>query len=101
MNLLTFYYRFANIDYVVVLTVKRVRVVQIVLTFNVNCQYSKKFREQMKEFPLDMQIDENTIIEFAISSWHINAHRADCRADFGLSFHDGVGRTCGEEVEVA
>ena len=55
----------------------------------------------MEEFPLNMQIDEYTIIEFAISSWHINAHRADCRADFGLSFRDGVGQTCGEEVEVA
>ena len=78
--------------------------VQIILTFDVNCQYSKKFWEWMKEFPLDMQIDENTIIEFAIPrnpSWHINAHGADCRADFGLSFCDGVGQTCGEEVEVA
>ena len=39
-------------------------------------------------------------MEFAIPSWHINAHGADCRADFGLSYRDGVGRTCGEEVEV-
>ena len=72
MNFLPFYYRFANIDYVVVSTVKGVRVVWIVLTFDVNCQYSKKFWEQMKEFPLDMQIDENMIIEFAIPSWHIS-----------------------------
>jgi hypothetical protein len=55
----------------------------------------------MKEFPLEMQIDEETIVEFVIPSWHINAHGADCRADFGLSFRDGVGRTCGEEVEGA
>ena len=48
-----------------------------------------------------MWIDEETVVEFAIPSWHINAHGADCRADFGLSFRDGVGRTCGEEVEVA
>ena len=44
-----------------------------------------------------MQIDEETLVEFAIPSWHINAHGADCQADFGLSFHDGVGQT---EVEV-
>ena len=47
-----------------------------------------------------MWIDEETVIEFAIPSWHINAHGTDCRADFGLSYRDGVGRTCGEEVEV-
>ena len=54
----------------------------------------------MKDFPLHMWIDEETVVEFAIPSWHINAHGADCRADFGLSYRDGVGRTCGEEVEV-
>ena len=75
--------------------------VQIILTFDVNCQYSKKFWERMKDFPLEMQIDEETIVEFAIPSWHINAHGAGCRADFGLSFRDGVGCTCGEEVEVS
>ena len=53
----------------------------------------------MKTLPSDMQIKEDTVIEFAIPSWHINAHGADCRANFGLSFRDGVGRTCGEEVE--
>ena len=48
-----------------------------------------------------MQIDKETKVEFVIPSWHINAHGADCRADFGLSFRDGVGHTCGEEVEIA
>ena len=38
-----------------------------------------------------MQIDEETVVEFAILSWHINAHGSDCCADFGLSFQDGVG----------
>ena len=47
-----------------------------------------------------MQIDEETVVEFAIPSWHINAHGSNCCADFGLSFWDGVGQTCGEEVEV-
>ena len=99
-HLLTFYYRFANIDYVVLSAAKGIRVIRIVLTFDVNCQYSKKFWERMKDFPSEMWIDEETVVEFAIPSWHINAHGADCRADFGLSYRDGVGRTCGEEVEV-
>ena len=53
----------------------------------------------MKKFPLEMQIKEDTVVEFAIPSWHINAHGANCHANFGLSFWDGVGHTCGEEVE--
>jgi Kyakuja-Dileera-Zisupton transposase len=65
---------------------KGVRLSQIVLTFDINCQYLKKFWKQIKKFPLEMQIDKEMVVEFAISSWHINAHGANCRADFGLSF---------------
>ena len=53
----------------------------------------------MKTFPPELQIKEDTVIEFTIPSWHINAHGANCHADFGLSFRNGVGCTCGEEVE--
>ena len=49
---------------------------------------------------MELQINKEMIVEFAIPSWHINAHGPDCRADFGLNFQDRVGRTCGEEVEV-
>jgi hypothetical protein len=100
-RILTFHNRFCNIDYVVLSSVKGERLPRIVFTFDIGCQYSKKFWERMKKFPLEMQINEETTIEFAIPSWHINAHGADCRANFGLSFREGVGRTCGEEVETA
>ena len=70
------------------------------MTFDIGCQYSKKFWEQVKKFPLEMQMSEDTVIKFAIPSWHINAHGPDCYANFGLSFWDGVSCTCGEEVEV-
>jgi len=98
--MLTFNHRFCNVDYTVLSSIKGVRLHRIILTFDVGCQYSKKFSDRMKEFPLEMQIDEETVVEFAIPSWHTNAHGADCHADFGLSFRDGVGRTFGEEVEV-
>jgi Kyakuja-Dileera-Zisupton transposase len=80
--------------------IKGVRLSWIVLNFDINCQYLKKFWKQIKEFPLEMQIDKKTVVEFALPSWHINAHGANCHADFGLSFQDGVGCTCGKEVEI-
>lgn len=95
----TCFNRFCNIDYVVLSSVKGENYSRIVFTSDIGCQYSKKFKDRMEKFPLDMQIPSNTIIEFAVPSWHINAHGPDCRANFGLSFRDGVGRTCGEEVE--
>ncbi|KAF8221307.1 hypothetical protein L208DRAFT_1533436 [Tricholoma matsutake] len=53
----------------------------------------------MSKFSPELQLSKGTIIEFGVPSWHINAHGPDCQADFGLGFRDGVGRTCGEEVE--
>ena len=55
----------------------------------------------MKSFPKDMQITNDTIVDFAIPSWHINGHGQDCQANFGLGFCEGVGRTCGEEIEAS
>ncbi|KAF8230998.1 hypothetical protein L208DRAFT_1053501, partial [Tricholoma matsutake] len=53
----------------------------------------------MSKFSPELQLSKGAIIEFGVPSWHINAHGPDCQADFGLGFQDGVGRTCGEEVE--
>ncbi|KAF8231606.1 hypothetical protein L208DRAFT_1276280, partial [Tricholoma matsutake] len=53
----------------------------------------------MSKFPPELQLSKGTVIEFGIPSWHINAHGPNCQADFGLGFWDGVGCTCGEEVE--
>jgi Kyakuja-Dileera-Zisupton transposase len=93
--------RFCNIDYVVLSSLKGEHFHRIVFTYDIGCQYSKNFLERMKAFPSEMHIPKDTLIEFAVPSWHINAHGADCRANFGLSFREGVGRTCGEEIEAA
>lgn len=86
-------------DYTVLSSIKGEHLCHIVLTSDIGCQYSKKFLQRMKDFPAEMQINKDTIVEFAVPSWHINAHGADCQADFGLGYRVGVGRTCGEEIE--
>ena len=91
--------RFCNIDYVILSSIKGEAFSRIVLTYDIGCQYSKKFDQRMSKFLPEVQLSKGTIIEFGVPSWHINAHGPDCQADFGLGFRDGVGRTCGEEVE--
>ena len=93
------YGRFCNVDYTVLSSVKGEQLDHIVLTFDIGCQYSKKFSQRVGDFPADMQISKNAVIEFAVPSWHINAHGADCCTNFGLSYRTGVGCTCGEEIE--
>jgi len=98
-DLVHYFSRFSNIDYVVLSAVKGEKLKHIVFTSDIGCQYSKKFQHCMMDFPDDMQIDTDTTVEFGVPSWHISAHGADCRASFGLNYREGVGRTCGEEIE--
>ena len=55
----------------------------------------------MEDFPALMQINEQTKIEVGIPSWHINGHGPSCCSNFSLGYMEGVGRTCGEEVETS
>lgn len=54
----------------------------------------------MAEFPEDMRVADSTEVRTAIPSWHIEDHGPQCRRDFNLAYMKGVGRTCGEEVEI-
>lgn len=54
----------------------------------------------MLEFPERMRISDSTEVKTAIPSWHINGHGSSCRTKFCLGYTKGVGRTCGEEVEI-
>jgi hypothetical protein len=89
------------VDYVVLSSVQDEQLNHIVITYDIGCQYSKKFLHRMNNFPANMRIHPDTLVEFAIPSWHINSHGPDCRANFGLSYRHGVGRTCGEEIETS
>ncbi len=74
-------------------------VYRIVLTYDIACQWSKKFRTRLEDFPPEMQISETTLVDVAVPGWHINGHGETCRNNFNLSYMEGVGRTIGEDVE--
>lgn len=54
----------------------------------------------MLEFPENMRIPESTEIKTAVPSWHILDHGSFCKTNFNIGYTKGVGRTCGEEVEI-
>jgi hypothetical protein len=91
--------RYCNMDFIVLSTLAGVKLPCVVLPYDIGCQYSKSFMCHMEEFPDDMKIDLNTQVDIGIPGWHINRHGLDCKANFNLSFMDGIGQTCGEEVE--
>ena len=94
--------RYSNMDYVILSALLGVTLPHIILTYNITCQWSKKFEKRMVEgFPPHMRISNQIQIDTAIPSWHINGHRQSCRQNFCLGYMKGAGQTCGEEVEVS
>jgi hypothetical protein len=91
--------RYCNMDFIVLSTLAGVKLPRVILPYDIGCQYLQNFTRRMEEFPDDMKIDPNTQIDIGIPGWHINGHGPDCKANFNLSFMDGIGQTCGEEVE--
>jgi hypothetical protein len=85
-------------DYVILSSLAGVKLQRIVITYDIGCQWSKNFRRRVEEFPSDLKLDPAMVVEVGIPSWHINGHGDNCKI-FSLSYMDGVGRTCGEEVE--
>jgi hypothetical protein len=85
-------------DYIVLSSLAGVKLPRVVITYDIGCQWSKNLWRRMEEFPDDLKLDPSMSIEIGIPNWHINGHGENCKI-FGLSYMDGVGRTCGEEVE--
>ncbi|KAM6489975.1 hypothetical protein JOM56_014554 [Amanita muscaria] len=94
--------RYSNMDYIILSALLGVTLPRVILTYDIACQWSKKFEKRMVEgFPPHMRISNQTRIDTAIPSWHINGHGQSCRQNFCLGYMKGAGRTCGEEVEVS
>ena len=92
-------FRYCNMDFIIFAALASIILPWIFITYDIGCQWSKKFRSRMSYFPEQMQIEPSTKVDIAIPSWHINSHRQRCRKEFCLGYMRGAGRTCGEEVE--
>ena len=86
-------------DYIILSALVGVTLLRIVITYDIACQWIKNFLRGMEAFPDHMKLPDKTKIDAAIPSWHINGHGESCRQNFSLGYLDGVGRTCGEEIE--
>ncbi|KAH7905083.1 hypothetical protein BJ138DRAFT_1138372 [Hygrophoropsis aurantiaca] len=72
----------------------------VILSYDISCQYKKNFWSRMDNMPTQMQLSSDNInIEFALPSWHANAHTKICQSENSIAYHTGVGRTDGEGIE--
>lgn len=70
------------------------------LSYDINCQYSKKIVERLKALPPLIRL--NLILahfKFVIPKLHIHGHTLACQLKYSLNLLAEVGRTDGEGIE--
>ena len=87
------FFRFANVDYVTVLSTRHNPEPKKIASYDVMCQYWINLLKRLHEFPLEHAerlIQE--IIAFVVPKFHLAAHRLKCRVEFSLNYEPGAGR---------
>ena len=90
---------YVNIDYLLLQTLTLAMVAMVVLSYDIACQYSKKFWARVKAFPPEMQVDKESVqIRFVIPKKHIVVHGPN-HSQYSLNYLKSVARTYGEGIE--
>ncbi|KAJ7584013.1 hypothetical protein C8J56DRAFT_1005179 [Mycena floridula] len=93
--------KFGNMAFIFVSLLRHVlEIIAIVLSYDINCQFSKNFVTGIASLPPFIRF--NVVVKlfrWAIPKLHIMGHKPDCQREFNLNYMLGVGRTDGEGVE--
>ena len=88
-------------DYVFFLSLQGSEVIEIVVSYDIACQWSVNIWQRMNEYPHWMHTDHasNKSFYFLIPKFHLPAHIMACQTTFSFNFNRFVGRTDGEAPE--
>lgn len=96
---LTTAFRFLNGDYALKAALQNYSELhQIVISYDVACQYCKHFFERIRKVCPDLTGLQEKLV-FLVPKMHLMAHKTDCQYLHSFNFTEGVGRTDGEQVE--
>ena len=93
--------RYANRDYIFVSQRRHIcERLKILFSYDIACQYCKKFSPRMLCLPSFLRFTVNpSLFIFAIPKLHIHGHRPACQAQYSLKYLFGSGQTDGEGIE--
>lgn len=93
--------RYVNIDYLFFTSLKGKDFVDLVVSYDIACQWSVKIWERMKKYDVSMHIDNDGhhVYVFLVPKFHLPAHVGSCQTLFSFNFTENVGRTDGEAPE--
>ncbi|KAJ7740190.1 hypothetical protein DFH07DRAFT_870303 [Mycena maculata] len=92
--------RYCNMDFILASAVLRDVIYYLVLSYDIACQYGKKFWERMGGLPPEFQLFIETLrIWFKVPNFHLPLHKPPCHSPYSFHYMWGAGRTHGETVE--
>ncbi len=92
--------RYVNMDYILTSTLADAPVFDLLIVYDIACQWAKNLRVRLTELRPVIGTDLNDVnINVAIPKGHIKAHGKSCQSAFSLNYLPGLGRTDGEGVE--
>jgi hypothetical protein len=71
----------------------------VTISYDIACQWSKKFWDQMEHMPSWLQLPASMKLCFRVSKFHLPAHGQKCWAPFSLNFTNGIRWTDAKGVK--
>lgn len=98
-NGLISHFRFIYMDYAVLMTLRLNTPGDVVLSYDIACQWSKKLPLRVAIYPAWLRPGHLRTVLYLIPKFHLPAHIPLCRFLFSFNFTPRVGRTDGEAPE--
>jgi hypothetical protein len=92
--------RYCNIDYLLLSALLGFALMWLVVSYDIACQYYKKFWERMETLPESMHLHiPRDCVWWKVPNFHLLGHGAACHCCFSFHFLRGAGKSHGETVE--
>ncbi|KAK0498005.1 hypothetical protein EDD18DRAFT_1308992 [Armillaria luteobubalina] len=92
--------RYLNMDYFVLSTLSDNTPPELVISYDIACQWHKNFFAQISQYPQSLRlVQSERDILYLVPKFHLPAHVLKCHDNFSFNFSAGVGRTDGEAPE--
>lgn len=94
------YKRFINADFILLSALKGRDLQNLVISYDIACQYQPKFAKRVEKYPAEMQLNlEKVKVTHMIPMFHLPGHGDKCHAQYSPYTLEHIGRTDGENIE--
>ncbi|KAF5313625.1 hypothetical protein D9611_010064 [Ephemerocybe angulata] len=91
--------RYINVDYIAFSAIHWFKVLELIISYDIGCQWHKKLFERLAKLPKHLWPTFLTLLIVLIPKFHLPAHVEYCNRTYSFNLTKGVGRTDGEAPE--